>query len=217
VVLALHGWGRDHSDFASVLDDVPSIAVDLPGFGASKAPETVIGSAGYADRVAALLDLFDSPPLVVGHSFGGRVAVHLGARGLASGLLLVSAPLVRVHHRRRPPLGYRTVKALRFVLGPERLEHARRRYGSADYRAATGVMRDIFVSVVNEDYDDLLPRLAMPTRLVWGERDLEVPVAVGEAAAAVIPDARLRVVPGAGHHVLTTAPDAIRSEITEML
>src|SRR5665811_955926 len=167
-VLALHGWGRDHSDFSGVLHGVSSIALDLPGFGASAVPASAMGTDGYAKAVAAVLSEFSSPPVVVGHSFGGRVALKLAANWPVSGLVLVGVPLLRRTPVRRPPLGYRLTKSFGFLMGAERLEQVKRSYGSADYRAAVGVMRDILVTVVNESYEDLLPRIECPTRLVWG-------------------------------------------------
>ncbi|NIQ53776.1 MAG: alpha/beta hydrolase, partial [Gemmatimonadetes bacterium] len=54
-VLALHGWGRDGSDFDRVLAGLDAVALDLPGFGASPAPAVVTGAAGYAAMVAPVL------------------------------------------------------------------------------------------------------------------------------------------------------------------
>ena len=51
------------------------------------------------------------------------------------------------------------------------VERARKNAGSDDYRAAQGVMRDVFVRVVNEDYREDLAAIAVPTTLVWGELD----------------------------------------------
>jgi len=216
-VLALHGWGRDHTDFTAVLGGIPSIAIDLPGFGASAVPAAPMGSEGYADAVVPVIDGFAQPPVVVGHSFGGRVAVLLASRRLVSGLLLIGTPLLRIAPRRPPPMGYRLTKRFRFLLGEERLERVRRHYGSADYRSATGVMRDVLVKTVNESYERVLPTIECPTRLLWGREDAEVPVAVAEAALELVPNARLRVVPGVGHNVPTVAPDVVRAELLEML
>ena len=216
-VLALHGWGRDHSDFAPVLDGIPSIAIDLPGFGASAAPSAPMGSEGYADSIVPVVEDFPQPPIVVGHSFGGRVAVRLASRRLVSGLLLIGTPLLRVGPHRRPRVSYRLTKRFRFILGEERLERARKRHGSADYRAASGVMRDVLVTVVNETYEQILSSIECPTRLLWGARDTEVPVSIAKAALDLIPGARLSVVPDVGHLVPSVAPTVVRAELLEML
>jgi pimeloyl-ACP methyl ester carboxylesterase len=108
-------------------------------------------------------------------------------------------------------------KRFRFLLGEERLERARRRYGSADYRAATGVMRDVLVMVVNETYEEILPTIECPTRLLWGANDADVPMSIAEAALDLLPNGRLEVIPEVGHHVPSTAPAVVRAELLEML
>src|SRR5579872_5491618 len=97
-VLALHGWERTHEDyrplFGGAQGSVGVVAPDLPGFGATPAPPEPWGSAQYADALCPLFaeprraagDDGAAPPgtvlapaVVVGHSFGGRVAVALAA------------------------------------------------------------------------------------------------------------------------------------------
>lgn len=214
-VLALHGWGRDHRDWGAVLAGLDAVAVDLPGFGASPPPARAIGSAGYAEIVATALG--EIPPIVVGHSFGGRIAVQLAAWGAVDAAVLVGTPLLRSAARRRSPVGYRLVKGLHRlgVVGDGRLETAKRRYGSSDYRAASGVMRDVLVTVVGESYERELERIAVPVRLVWGADDTEVPVSVAEAALTHLAKATLTVVPGVGHLVPTDAPGVVRSAIED--
>lgn len=214
--VALHGWGRDHTDFSKALDGVPAIALDLPGFGATPAPPSATGTAEYARAIVPVIESLPAAPVLIGHSFGGRLALHLATKGLASGLVLIGVPLLRLARQRRPPMGYRLRKALRFVLGEEGVERARNRYGSADYRAASGVMRDILVAAVNESYEEFLPRLGCPTELVWGSEDGEVPIEVARAAIELIPDARLTVVPKVGHHVLLAAPEVFREILARM-
>jgi pimeloyl-ACP methyl ester carboxylesterase len=225
-VLALHGWRRDHHDFACIFDDRESatpaaIAPDLFGFGATPAPPEPWGTEEYARQ---LLPLFTEPGLlsdrivVVGHSFGGRVAVRL--QGLVPDrierLVLSGVPLLdRAGGRRRPATGYRVVRMLHRVglLGDARLEAARHRYGSADYRAAEGVMRGVFVRVLAEDYAELLETIACPVQLVWGEGDTEVPVEVAVRARPLFPSATLLTLPGVGHLTPTEAPGAMREAI----
>src|SRR4051794_37954555 len=78
-VVALHGWQRSHKDFAAVLRGYDAIALALPGFGASPAPPEGWGTPAYADALLATIRDCAPPVVVVGHSFGGRVAVRVAA------------------------------------------------------------------------------------------------------------------------------------------
>ncbi len=222
-VVALHGWGRDSSDFVEALSGLPALAVDLPGFGASPAPGEPIGAAGYLEHLDPVFDHLRQPVVLVGHSFGGRVALAaaVARADQVGGLVLIGVPLLRAGTRSRTRPGYRAIRlAHRFgLVSDAQLEQARRRYGSPDYRAAQGVMRQVLVRAVNETYEHELSRLAVPTRLVWGTDDREVPVTVARRAMGLIPDglAELVEVPGGGHHLPTTHPGVVREVVTRMM
>ena len=223
-VLALHGWGRTSSDFTEALEGLPSIALDLPGFGASPSPSTAMGAAGYADLVEPVVRGLDGPVILVGHSFGGRVAAVLGSRSISQvvGVVFTGAPLVRPvgFVARKPSLSFRIAKtANKFgLLGDEAMEKRRRQHGSLDYRNATGVMRDVLVRVVRETYEDELARLSVPAWFVWGENDTEAPFAVAQLAAELAPNSRPPVsLPGVGHLVPTVAPKLLRITVDQAL
>jgi pimeloyl-ACP methyl ester carboxylesterase len=195
-----------------------AVALDLPGFGATPPPPEAWGSAEYAAALVPVLAELKVPAVVVGHSFGGRVAVHLAAAqpGQVKALVLTGVPLVRqAGGSRRPPLRYRVGRALygRGLVGEARMETLRQRYGSPDFRAATGVMRQVLVRTVNETYDDQLRAVRCPVELVWGDDDAEVPVSVADTAAGLLARPNLTVCRGAGHLVPLTAPDALRLAI----
>ncbi len=97
------------------------------------------------------------------------------------------------------------------------MERARQRYGSADYRAAQGIMRDVLVRLVNERYDDALAAVRCPVELVWGDDDADVPVDSARALAAALPQAHLTVCPGAGHLLPVTAPAELRAAVERAL
>src|SRR4051812_45417555 len=141
-VLALHGWRRTHRDFAAVLDGLDAIALDLPGFGASPPPPEAWGGSEYAAALLPILDTFEQPPVVLGHSFGGRAAVHLAAAhpDRVAALVLTGVPLLRPTDQPRAKVAW-PFKVGRFLharhlVSEKRMEAMRQRYGSADYRNA---------------------------------------------------------------------------------
>lgn len=226
----LHGWRRSSGDFAAVaraLADagVASVALDLPGFGATPPPPDAMGARGYADALVPLLAEVaagSSPPVLVGHSFGGRVATCLGASrpDLVGGLVLTGVPLVRAAMPRgRTSWRYRAVRAGRRagLVSEERLETARRRHGSADYRAASGVVRGVLVATVQESYEDELAALQCAVALVWGELDTTAPLANATAAASIVTSATLEVLHGVGHLVPTEAPGPLAAAVATMV
>lgn len=234
-VLALHGWARTHADFVPVFDSagLDVVAPDLPGFGATPPPPEPWGSDDYA---AALEGLFapapdpslggsaalHAPVVVLGHSFGGRVAVRLAVArpDLVAGLVLTGVPLLpRPGRPRRAPLAYRAVRTMRRarLVSQARLDDARQRHGSPDYRAAQGVMRAVLVRVVGERYETELAALRCPVELVWADDDTEAPLTVAEQAAALIPRAVLRRCGDVGHLTPLTAPAALRAAVERVL
>jgi pimeloyl-ACP methyl ester carboxylesterase len=231
VVVALHGWRRTHGDFAASLGPsapegpLSTLAPDLPGFGATPPPPEPWGSAEYAAAVAQLVENGPGsgpPPVVVGHSLGGRIAVRLAAArpDLVGALVLSGTPLVpRKGGGRRPPLGFRMARGLHraHLLGDAAMERARQRHGSPDYRAAQGVMRDVLVRMVNERYDDALAALRCPVELIWGDDDTEAPVQTARALEAAISGAHLSLCPGAGHLLPLTAPAELRAAVERAL
>jgi pimeloyl-ACP methyl ester carboxylesterase len=101
------------------------------------------------------------------------------------------------------------------------MELIRGRRGSPDYRAASGVMRDILVKVINEGYEPQLRQIRSRVVLLWGEDDQEVPVEVAEMALRVMRQsgaaAELEILAGVGHLVPVQAPEAMRRVIAGVL
>lgn len=217
-VVVLHGWGGRIESMRPVTDCLsPSfrtIAIDLPGFGESPLPEGVWGTADYAVFVRDVLaELGVGTAHFVGHSYGAKTSIYLAAThpGLVQKLVLQGSsglrtpPSLKARARRGVS---RTARAVGKLGGPgARVRDAvYRRIQSTDYRDA-GPLRPILVKVVNEDLEDLLPRVRASTLLVWGSKDDAVPLAHARTMEEKIPDAGLVVFEGAGHFAYLDEPD----------
>jgi pimeloyl-ACP methyl ester carboxylesterase len=216
-VLALPGWTRTYHDFDQVLDGLDAIAIDLPGFGVAPPPPEPWSTARYAEWVAPVLDELGAQPVLLGHSFGGRVALHLAAShpDRIGALVLTGVPRLAdtgAGRRSQPALAFRVARVLHRakLVGDDRMETLRQRYGSADYRAATGVMRGVLVKAVNETYEQQLAAFPGPIELVWGDDDDQAPIAAARAALEFCRDGTFTALPGAGHWVPRRAPQALR-------
>ena len=220
-VVALHGWARDRRDFSEALKGLDSLSLDLPGFGLSPVPHEPWDTTKYAECVLEVLQELDAPPVLVGHSFGGRVAVRLAALHprFVAGLVLTGVPLIRRPSRSSSPGVYRVIKALhtRGIVNQKVMARVRSHYGSSDYNNAVGVMRDVLVRVVNESYERELRELQCPIRLIWGANDTAAPVWIAQEASLVAPRAELTVLDGVGHFVPLQAPAAIREAVGQLL
>jgi pimeloyl-ACP methyl ester carboxylesterase len=226
-VLALHGWQRTHLDFSPVFDGLPeadglsAVGPDLFGFGSTPPPPEPWGTAEYARHLLPLFEeagVLAERVVVVGHSFGGKVAVRLC--GLVPDrigrVVLTGVPLLdRQGRPARPAATYRLARRLNGLglLGDARLEALRDRYGSPDYRAAQGVMRGVLVRVLAEQYGEDMASIGCPVDLVWGEEDTEVPLEVAVRARPMFPSATLVTLPGVGHLTPTEAPAQLRDVI----
>lgn len=220
-VVGLHGWARSREDLAGSLAGFNALTIDLPGFGASPEPPTAWGTESYAALVAEAVGGLQRPQIVLGHSFGGRVAVRLAAGWpeLVSGLVLAGVPLFLSSHKSRPSWHYRAARwgSRHGFISEQRMEALRQRYGSEDYKRARGVMRSVLVGCVNESYEDDLRRITCPVELVWGANDTAAPLEMAQRACQLLPNSRLDVIEGAGHMTPLSHPDRLRDAVSQLI
>lgn len=226
-VVLLHGWGAHSGLIWPLVERFAPLGYrcyvpDMPGFGQTAAPPQAWSVFDYAAWVLAYLDTNGLERVhLFGHSFGGRLGLILGAEHperLIKMALADSAGL-RPKASTSGSLRLRTYKAALGVLRSAGLKtQAERlrdwysnRYGSADYKAVTGVMRETFIKVVNEDLLPYAARVKVSTLLFWGDQDADTPLEQGKLLEQTIPDAGLVVWEGAGHYsYLERAADTAR-------
>jgi pimeloyl-ACP methyl ester carboxylesterase len=214
-VLLLHGWGSHAGLMWPLAERLLKLGYrvyvpDLPGFGQTPPPATTWTIYDYAAFVVAYLDAVGVERThLIGHSFGGRLGLVLGAE---SPERLVKMVLIDSAGVKPPSSGsanarlrvYKGVRDALAQVGLKGLSDRLRgwyndRYGSADFKNA-GPLRETFVKVVNEDLLPYAARVRPPTLLLWGEADEDTPVWMAKQLEAQIPDAGLHTFPGAGHY-----------------
>lgn len=219
-VIVMHGWGCKASTVA-VLADAASgdgttvYNLDLPGFGGSSEPSEVWG----IERYTALLEEFVrrlglKDPVLIGHSFGGRMAILYASRNPVSKLILVDAAGIKPRRTMKYYIKVYSFKTARRMLpylvgrmrADEIIERWRGKAGSSDYAAASPRMRAIMSRVVNEDLSDCLAKIKAPTLLIWGEKDTATPMRDARKMERLIPDAGLVSYPEAGHFSFLDRP-----------
>ena len=200
--------------------NVPALAgafqvttIDLPGFGASH-PDARLILDEVPGQVAALMaEIGIERAHLIGHSMGGLVAGGLAADhpDRVDRLVLVDAGFLSLD----PTLRHRVTGLFRTLpwTAPSILPVLMRvmmRSGPIRMAAATA-------ELLRQDWADKLPAIAAPTLVIWGEHDRVCHPRIGEQIAAAVRDARLVVIPGAGHNPMWEKPADFDREVLAFL
>ncbi len=231
-IVLLHGWGVDTNVMRPIIRMLQDYgksqvyALDFPGFGLSELPEDSWDLNQYVSFVVHFFDLFHLQCVdVLGHSFGGRVAIKLAKEypERVKRLILVDSAGIRPKRTLRYHVRVGSVKFLRTltsIIPNTYLKKGVTRFilslGSQDYQKA-GELRKTFVKVVNEDLRPLLPFIRNPTLIIWGDKDLETPLSDGLLMKQFIPNSRLEVLNGSGHFPFIDNPLKFKKLLLDFL
>ena len=134
-------------------------------------------------------------PIIIGHSFGGRVAIKYSSNNSIEKLVLFGNPCIR--RKKKLTLKVRILKFVKKLPGMNALAEKMKNYiGSRDYKAASPMMRQILVNTVNEDLSIDAKRIEEPTLLIWGDHDQEAPIEDAKELESIMLDAALITLPG---------------------
>lgn len=229
-VVLMHGWGCNHTTLASIekilFPDFKVLNVDFPGFGNSSEPDSVWGVEEYTQLMEELLEKENiGNPILLGHSFGGRVGIVYASRNKVKKLILVDAAGVKPKRSAKYYMKVYTYKFVKRMLpllfgkikGEELLNRYRGKVGSSDYSSASNMMRAILSKVVNEDLKHLMPHIKAPTLLIYGENDTATPVSDAKIMEKLIPGSGLVVFNGCGHYSFLDNPVQFRAVLNSFL
>ena len=206
-IVLMHGWGCNLTTLASIekvaAESHTVYNVDFPGFGESEEPNEVWGVELYTQLIEKFIEAEGiENPILLGHSFGGRVGILYSSRNKVKKLILVDAAGVKP----RRSLKY-YFKVYTYKLGKKLMPLIYGKKGAQErIEQMRAMMRAILSKVVNEDLKHCMPKISAPTLLIWGENDTATPLRDAQIMEKLIPDAGLVSFPGCGHYSFLDNP-----------
>jgi len=232
-ILILHGWNLNAAKFALLTDKLQkkgyqAEAIDLPGFGKTVIPDKPYHLSDYVDFVDSYIKKKRwEAVIIIGHSFGGRIAIKLAAQNppYLKALILSGAPGYNPVPKYKIIFFLTLAKIGNTVFALPILRNVKALSRHLLYRAARATdfyntdknMRDTFKNVIKEELDDYMKKIQIPTLLIWGENDLIVPLYIAKKMSQTISRARLEIIKNSRHGVPWTHPKEFVESINKFL
>ena len=229
-LIILHGWGSRAERWRKVLEalegkNIHAVAIDLPGFGATDPPGNVWGLKDYEEFAAKFLEIMGIKKFyLLGHSFGGRIAMKLAARhapGLEKLLLVASAGVTPRSKTRISAYKLATKIAKPIFTLPvlNIFENIARKIiykfsGSYDYYIQHGLMRETFKMVIAEDLTPHLSAISIPTYIIWGAKDEMTPLFDAYIIQRNIKNSKLTIIENGNHNLNLQMPESLAEKIS---
>lgn len=220
-IVILPGWQQNSEHWRTISEQLTLAAIkhtliDLPGFGKEPYQKQLLTIQDMATWLEErLTDISTNDTLVlVGHSYGGRIATVVASHksNNIKGLVLIGSP--NLYH---PDFKTRLMKICNLLLLPfkkfipERIKILLR---SSDYKAVRGTeLQNLFAEIIDEDQTQLLTKITIPTKLLWGDTDTQVPLSVARAMSELLPNASLEIIDGVGHDIHLEKPQLLAAKI----
>ena len=217
-ILILHGWNVEKERYSPIVRSLTKkghrvIVEDMPGFGSEKVP---VRPFRLSDYVAFVIQVIKGhrlkKPLVIGHSFGGRVAIVLAAKHpeLVSAVVLTGVPGFLPDSTAKVSLYYALARIGGIIFSLPLLvsfkDTARkllyRMAHATDYYRAEGIMRETFKTIIREDLESAMKKIRVPVQIIWGEDDKTTPLWIGRKIHETIRGSTLSVISGGRHCVV---------------
>lgn len=219
-ILILHGWGSYAKRWDNVkeLFEIQGYKVfvpDLPGFGENPPPATAWNIDDYVEWVKDFAEKNNlSRFFLSGHSFGGSIAAKYSLRYPENieKLFLAASAGIRKKNAKRKFLKKISVLFRSFSL----LKGFFYRFlVKSDYQHTSGMMRETYLNVINEDISGLFSQIKVPTVIIWGEKDDITPIENAYFMNKEIKNSKLEILPGIGHRIRKEAPELLVQKIIQ--
>ena len=217
-VLFLHGWNAPFELYKPIFDYLKQkgygiAAFDCPGVGKTSEPSAPLTLDDYVSFTLEFCkNIGLNNAVLFAHSNGGRIALRLlsdkNCPIKCQKAVLMDAAGAPTPKTFRQKVSLRMYKCLR-VLGTapvlrslfsELYESVRDKRSSADYKAASPVMKKTMSNLLSCDLTNVMPGINADVLLVWGEKDTATPLSEGKKMESLIKNSGLAPIAGAGHY-----------------
>lgn len=222
--ILLHGWGHSLLNFkpiSKMLSDYDCYLIDLPGFGKSPIPDTVLSISEYASIIADFIKGIknkDDKIIIVGHSFGGRIAIDLAANysTLINKIIIIAGAGLKkkVHlYKKIPVWSLQKINSILYkvfaIFGKNYKDNIIykkifNKIASNDYKNTKFIMREIMKKTIKTPSLPLAKKITIPTILIYGEKDRTTPPEFGKTFHNAIISSKLFILPTFDHNSILT-------------
>lgn len=217
-LIFLHGWGASKDNFTWLKGKINCTMhfASLDGFDNTPAPtDPTIG--GYAKRLGEYIKNNNLDNIVLlGHSFGGRIAIEYASQNNVLGLILVDSAGLK------PKFSLsKKIKVFRYKLAKtfKKLHIYKKdlsKYGSEDYKNCSKQLKNVLVNAVNYNQKRKLPKITAKTLIIWGNKDVDTPPYMAKTLHKKIKNSNLIWLDG-GHFAFAQEPYKFASILVDFI
>ena len=227
-IIILPGWGDTRNTFSYMInflkDYFTIYIIDYPGFGNSSFPNYNLTIYDYADMVHNFInDLDISNPILIGHSFGGRIITVLTGyyKYNYKNIIYIDSAGIKRKNIRFKTIIYKLLKKIKFIL-PRKykdrwLKYIFKKFASSDYSKLNDNMKNTFKNIVNLDLTPYFKNINAKVLIIWGNNDIDTPIGDAKIMLKNIKNSELVVLDKANHFSYLNYPILVNNIIYEQL
>lgn len=188
-IVILPGWGNTRNTFYNIINyfknEYNIYIFDYPGFGNSPIPSKELTIYDYADIIRKfLIDKKIDNPIIIAHSFGGRIAVILN--GILNihidKMIFMDTAGIKPKKKLKGFIKEKIYKILKFIIikifkktHDKKIKKLRKLFASNDYNNLPESMHNTFKNIINEDLKNHYKKITSEVLLIWGKKDIDTP------------------------------------------
>lgn len=197
-IILLHGWGVNSEEFKNIINKLNYyvIAIDFIGFGKSEKPNQPFTIEDYVNQLHQIINYLQLNNIILlGHSFGGRVAIKYNYYYDVKKLILVDSAGLRKKTIKLyyDIYKYKFLKKLYKLINKNKYNNLIKTSGSKDYKVLSPIMKQTMNNIINYDLRKYCKKSKTKTLILWGLYDSETPIKDGYAFLKLFYNSRIIV------------------------